>query len=390
MASRGRRDRDPERSSGRGARGQGAGPGPSGHRDGWSQPDERTAPEPGGWSGPDDFAEADPGPETGHWQFDPEDDRDGDGTAAWDGPMAWEDDQQGATWVEDGGEQGGGTWEQDVPPTTYSTWEADRSRPSPYGYESSYPTAYMRPGEAPGAYTDYEGPRPEPSWTGDGGRGRRQRHRRANGPWPELVMITAVAVIVAAVVLAVTSADRTNLAKSRSSSNTLVPATASHTTNTTARPTSSVPPSRSSTVPRPTTTARPRTTTAAAGEKAQNLLVTAGVENSLTRSWLATNPGGVDLGSKDVAGTQPGEVYYADQPASATYWALVEFKPSATLLEESSTAAGQEKLAEFQNSVYAFSWKSGPVWTLLGEANAGSCPGVVPAPVLKVWGMCGL
>ena len=117
MASRGRRDRDPERSSGRGARGQGDGPGPSGHRDGWSQPDERTAPEPGGWSGPDDFAEADPGPETGHWQ-------------------------------------------QDVPPTTYSTWEADRSRPSPYGYESSYPTAYMRPGEAPGAYTDYEGPRP--------------------------------------------------------------------------------------------------------------------------------------------------------------------------------------------------------------------------------------
>jgi len=202
-------------------------------------------------------------------------------------------------------------------------------------------------------------------------------------------MITAVAVIVAAVVLAVTSSDRTNLANSQTS-NTLVPATASHTTNTTARPTSSVPPSSSSTVPRPTTTARPRTTTAAAGEKAQNLLVTAGVENSLTRSWLATNPGSVDLSPKDIAGTEPGEVYYADQPASATYWALVEFKPSATLLEESSTAAGQAKLAEFQNSVYAFSWKSGPVWTLLGEVHAGSCPGVVPAPVLKVWGMCGL
>ncbi len=158
MASRGRRGPRSRTFFGARTRGQGDGPGPSGHRDGWSQPDERTAPEPGGWSGPDDFAEADPGPETGHWQFDPEDDRDGDGTAAWDGPMAWEDDQQGATWVEDGGGQGGGTWEQDVPPTTYSTWEADRSRPSPYGYESSYPTAYMRPGEAPGAYTDYEAP----------------------------------------------------------------------------------------------------------------------------------------------------------------------------------------------------------------------------------------
>jgi hypothetical protein len=143
-------------------------------------------------------------------------------------------------------------------------------------------------------------------------------------------------------------------------------------------------------VPRPTTTARPRTTTPASAEKAQNLLVTAGVESSLVRSWLATNPGGVDLSAKDVAGTQPGEVYYAEQPASATYWALVAFKPSATLLEESSTAAGQDKLAEFQNSTYAFSWQSGPVWTLLGEVSTGSCPGVVPAPVLKVWGMCGL
>lgn len=388
MASRGRRDRDPERSSGRGARGHGDGPSPS-DRDGWSEPDEWASPERGGWSGRDDFAEANPGPETGHWQFQPEDDLDADGTAAWDGPMVWDEDQQGATWVEDGRGQGGGTWEQDVPPTAYSTWEADRSRPSPYGYESSYPTAYMRPGEPPGAYTEYEAPRPEPAWTGDGGRGRRQRHRRANGPWPELVVITAVAVIIAAVVLALTSTDHTNLANSQNSPNTLVSTTAPHPTNT-SRPTSSVPRSSPSTVPRPTTTAKPRPNPAAAGEKAQNLLVTTGVENSLTRSWLATNPGGVDLGTKDVAGTEPGEVYYADQPASATYWALVEFKPSATLLAESSTAAGQDKLAEFQNSIYAFSWKAGPVWTLLGEVNVGSCPGVVPAPVLKVWGMCGL
>ena len=57
-------------------------------------------------------------------------------------------------------------------------------------------------------------------------------------------MITAVAVIVAAVILAVTSADRTNPAGSQTSSNTLVPSTAPHTTNTTARPTSSAPPSK--------------------------------------------------------------------------------------------------------------------------------------------------
>ena len=335
MASRGRRDRDPERSSGRGARGQGDGPGPSGHRDGWSQPDERTAPEPGGWSGPDDFAEADPGPETGHWQFDPEDDRDGDGTAAWDGPMAWEDDQQGATWVEDGGGQGGGTWEQDVPPTTYSTWEADRSRPSPYGYESSYPTAYMGPGGGPGC--DQRRPH-EPGQVAFFVEHACPRHRLSHNKHdssPHLLG-PALEVVNSATPNHDGAASHDHCGRGRKGAE---------------------PPGY-------------------------------GGRGKLPHPLVARHQ--PDLGSKDVAGTQPGEVYYADQPASATYWALVEFKPSATLLEESSTAAGQEKLAEFQNSVYAFSWKSGPVWTLLGEANAGSCPGVVPAPVLKVWGMCGL
>jgi cytoskeletal protein RodZ len=203
-------------------------------------------------------------------------------------------------------------------------------------------------------------------------------------------MITAVAVIIAAVILAVTSADRTHLANSQSSSNTGAPATRATTTPTSSHPTSSAPASSSSTVARTSTTVASSTTAPTAGQKAKNLLVTPGVESSLVRSWLATDPGGVGLSPKDVAGTQPGLVYYAEQPASATYWALVVFKPSATLMAESSTAAGLAKLAEFRNSTYAFSWQSGPVWTLLGEVGTGSCPGVVPAPVLKVWGMCGL
>jgi hypothetical protein len=119
--------------------------------------------------------------------------------------------------------------------------------------------------------------------------------------------------------------------------------------------------------------------------------VTPGVAQSLIKSWLATNPGGVDLVPADVAGTVPRELYYAAQPASATYWATVVFKPSARLLAASSTAAGQTKLAQFQNSVYVFSWKAGPVWTLLGEVSAGSCPNSwVPKSVLAVWGLCGV
>jgi hypothetical protein len=305
--------------------------------------------------------------------------------------MVWQDDEHGGAWDQDDElQEGSGTWETDVPPTTYAAWGAGRSQSGPYGYDSGYPAGYVRSREeALGAYAGYG--EPEPDWTGgSGGGGGRRRPRRSNGPWPELVMITAVAVIIAAVILAVTSADRTNLANSQASSNTVVRSTASHTTGSAAHPSSTAAPRSSSTLPRRTTTVPSSTTTPAADQKAKNLLVNPGVESSLVRSWLATNPGGVDLSPKDVAGTEPGQVYYAEQPASATYWALAAFKPSATLLEESSTAAGQEKLAEFQNTIYAFSWQAGPVWTFLGEANTGTCPGVVPSPVLKVWGMCGL
>ena len=162
----------------------------------------------------------------------------------------------------------------------------------------------MRPGEAPGATPTTRAPDVSP-WNGAGGRGRRQRRRQADRHWPELVMISAVAVIVAAVILAVTSADRANPAKSLifvehagpqhrlphnkhdSSAHLLGPAL-KVVDNCHAQP----------------RRRGPRTTTAAA-RRGGDLLVTAGVENSLTRSWLATNPGGVDLGSRMLPGHSP-------------------------------------------------------------------------------------
>ena len=182
MASRGRRDRDPGRSSGRRSRGQGDGR-PSGDRDGLSGADGWVAPPPDGWSGPDDLTEVDPGPETGHWQFDPDDDLDADGTATWDGPMAWQDDQQGATWAEDGGEQGVGDVGTGHAARRLRHLARGPPTPEPLRLRELLPDRLHGPGEAPGTYTEYEAPRPEPAWTGDGGRGgRRQRRRRANGP----------------------------------------------------------------------------------------------------------------------------------------------------------------------------------------------------------------
>ena len=95
----------------------------------------------------------------------------------------------------------------------------------------------------------------------------------------------------------------------------------------------------------------------------------------------------------DVGGTVTGEVYWALQHVKGTYWAGAVFEPSALLVQESSTGAGQIKLAQFKDWMYMFSWQrgGGPVWTLLGGVPTGSCPNLlVPTAVLAAWRLCGL
>ena len=126
-------------------------------------------------------------------------------------------------------------------------------------------------------------------------------------------------------------------------------------------------------------------------QRAKALPVTPGVEESIIKSWVATNPGGYGIGPADVSGTVASEAYYAVQPATGTYWAIAAFKPSPALLAQSSTTTGEAELAEFKNSLYAFSWQAGPLWTLVGEVKTGDCPGIwVPRTVLAAWGLCGL
>lgn len=207
----------------------------------------------------------------------------------------------------------------------------------------------------------------------------RRGRRRGNGPWPELVMVTAVAVVVAAVVLAVTTADVSRQG----------------TTAPTSAPAQTTPPTRpASSTTRPTsTTTKPTstTTTVPASAHAVNLLASAAVKAALVKSWLASDPGGVGLGPRDVNGTAPGEVYYGEQPVLKTYWALAAFQPAARITAEASTAAGQAKLSQFQGNVYVFSSHNSSSWTVLGVVSPRSCPGDwVPRPVLAIWGLCGL
>ena len=207
-------------------------------------------------------------------------------------------------------------------------------------------------------------------------------------------MVAAVAVIVAALILAITSANRANLS-SPPEATTLPVATSlvGAATKPSNQVTQSTSPAASTAPEVTSTTSLGITTTLAPPSQpaAKALGVDPGVESSLVRSWIASNPGGADLGAKDVSGTVPGEVHYGVQPSAHVWWAIAAFAPSATVVDESSTAAGQEKLAQFQDREYAFSWKAGPVWTLLGYATAGSCPSqLVPRSVLAAWSLCNL
>ena len=334
-----------------------------------------------------------PGPETGAWSFE-SDGVDEEGVDdGWEHGTPWDASYSGAT----------ANAEQDWYEPDAGNWDSQQAVPGPNGwysegfYPDEYSAGYARSRrDALAAYEDGYGTSELPQvWDeGDGATPRRAVAPPA-GPWPELVMITAVAVIIAAVILAVTSANRNTATSSQSTVSTAtsptVPAAATGAGHKGAPSTVSKLPS---TVPKssaaPSSTAASSTSTVA--PVATAIPVTPGVAQSLITSWLHTDPGGVGLAPKDVAGTVPQQVFYGKQDgAPPLYWAVVAFQPSASVLAEQSTAAGQQKLAQFQNSTYVFDWKAGPYWTELGYVATGDCPGsYVPTAVLAAWHLCGL
>jgi hypothetical protein len=350
---------------------------------------------------------------------------DTDSTVAWDPASAWaaddavEPDTSGESWDEAPDWEGEIVkWEVDRPQavagplaltdgTEFDGTGPGRAEPdwsgattAPPGRPPEHLPAHLRPGDE--AVTVYAGrgapPAPPVGLIYDQkGYDRKSGHRtrREGGPWRELVIITAVAVIVSAVILAVTTAEKSNLAgidgllglPTTTGAPSTPPATVAGVASAHSPQAASTAHKTAATLTTAPKVASPTTLS----QQAKSLPVTPGVAQSLVSSWLASNPGGYGMGPADVAGTVPKQVYYGVQHATGTYWALAAFKPSAALMAQSSTQTGQAELAEFHDSVYAFSWQAGPVWTVLGEFSIGSCPGVwVPRAVLAAWGLCGL
>jgi hypothetical protein len=85
----------------------------------------------------------------------------------------------------------------------------------------------------------------------------------------------------------------------------------------------------------------------------------------------------------EVAGTVPGSVYYAYDPATGTYWALARFGPSPTDSPSVSVS--------FQDGgSLAFFRKAGTgAWQAQGGGVPALCPELkfFPAKVLKAWSL---
>lgn len=246
-----------------------------------------------------------------------------------------------------------------------------------YPYEGPYvPENDAYPCSGPDAEPPYYAhPVPEPY----------QRGEQLNiaGPWPRLVIATALAVVAAAVALAVTAArSSTPLAQ-----NAMPGASAGKPGSTPA----SAHEETSTTVARTSTTLQHKATgTARARKLVKELVISAPTKQSLLTTWLASDPGGVGLSAKDVAGTAPGQVYYAYDASISTYFAVVAFQPSSSLLQQAPTPTTKAKLRQLLGYDYVFSLQTGSTWALLGFIPKGYCPGEwVPVEVLEVWGMCG-
>ncbi len=136
-----------------------------------------------------------------------------------------------------------------------------------------------------------------------------------------------------------------------------------------------------------TTTTLPRLNPAASTSPANNIAAPNGLGVVLTSLWADGHPGGVSMTVADVASVLPGSVFYAEQPAIGTYWAISRFVPSAHAQSEAGTTAGNALLAQF-NATAMFVKVPGKDWAYLGEYVTTACGQAVPAPVLSSWGMC--
>jgi hypothetical protein len=226
------------------------------------------------------------------------------------------------------------------------------------------------------------------------GRGPRRSRVRVVGAAVAGAVIVAAAVVVPLMVsggggptTTSQAAAPTTTGKSPASTGTSATSNGSTGTHVSTRGAGSPGPTTTETTRPVTTTTRPRVNPAASTSAAVNTAAPSGFGLLITKLWVDANPGGVPMSVADVASTLPGSVFYADQPAIGTYWAISRFVPSAQAEARAGTAAGNALLAQFGTTAIFVKVPGGP-WAYLGEFTTTACGQAVPGPVLTSWGMC--
>ena len=146
----------------------------------------------------------------------------------------------------------------------------------------------------------------------------------------------------------------------------------------TTSPTTTSSPTSSTTTSSPTST----TTTTLPPTGAENLFISPGTVQALIGAFEADR----HIAPGDVAGTEPGSIYYGYVPATGTYWARAAFQPTDT-----APLSVQVSMQDGGGDVI-FARPPGEAWQPIVSVGVPFCPGLlrdpVPKSILAVWQLC--
>ncbi|MBV8386575.1 MAG: hypothetical protein JO155_07275 [Acidimicrobiia bacterium] len=120
----------------------------------------------------------------------------------------------------------------------------------------------------------------------------------------------------------------------------------------------------------------PATTVRATGP--QNLPATDALRAQLVTAYVAFT----HFPARDIAGTQPGSVFYAYLPSTRTYWAVATFEPRA--------AAAFQTLVNMQDGgdIGIFSRPTGAAWKMQGVGGIPfPCSARLLPELQRLWGL---
>lgn len=115
------------------------------------------------------------------------------------------------------------------------------------------------------------------------------------------------------------------------------------------------------------------------------------VDDSVRAALVAAFAAGRHLDPTYVAGTVPGSVYDAYDPATQTFWVLADFSASAAALKAHQRLQGtpSDPLVQFQDGPMVLSRTVGSSWKLVSDTGGLICPPRPPAAILALWSVGG-